>query len=1478
MSVRVKGSSGWLCRSAGLFVLTLLGNMALGQPTISTPVVSGEPGEPLVIPILLSEGTGIGSGVISLSFDETKLSVPVMTTPCGGRVVRGSLLTDAHVFIVSCSANRVLIGFGCGNVCSTLKAGMGSIAEISFDTVPGSPGPCGLSFELAGLADDIDASAVDTLLELGTCTIGSTGSAPADLSLFKTGPQTANAGAEIVYTLEGANAGPSSAFNVSITDTLPVGMIFDPVGSSPACTAQNGSVECLVGDLQAGESASVTLAAQIAPDAAGTALNAATISASNMDPDTTNNMSSVETTIQDISTDLSLSKTASPTLVLAEEEVTFRLTASNAGPRDAPESIVVDTLPGGLIFTPDRSSPSCSASGNRITCELGTIPIGQSRSAVIAAATTVLDFGELTNQASVQTSAGDPNLENNQASATFEVTPILLVPVSERRLAVVNTIQPAAGRELSALAVLPDGRLLMLLREQGPSDPASIVLADFSSQPAVMQSVVAPEAGASLGVAVDPQGQRAYVAVSAARGPLLTQGRNRVDVWNVTGMQPSFVSSIPTPGNSNLGPVAVESNESGTQIYVTDSGNGVLHVLEADVDEDLYSLAPGIFTNGTPVGLAVKSDRIFVSNRDDSTIRVIDPNLQPPGQLTATIQLDLDPSITITDIVCALSQPRCYAVYPSPNSLVAVIDTGSLSQIGNIDLTETHLALQHLALSDDGSSLFVLGSKERGDADVVVVDLSGQSHDQRIVLGTGAVDVVFAGTPDAVAYAATSTDIHILDSEASPFLLSPLVESLLLSDAFEDSNHNGTLDLGTERRFNLLREGDHIVGLREGDLDCIGEAIGSNPHPTLGTYQTWVFRLKDVLSAALSQNVVGKSLFRVAQSLLGISDSMTVTATFDSYDESLRPMSLQGEVLLGNVMPLSGRMDFIDSDQDGIIEGADLDGGALLPVMRVEPTTSDASGDGVDDYMMVGFNNKAFFPLADTNGDGIPDTVALDFDGDGTPDPDLPLMPALAGPTPPLPEIRLHFAQLGNGAQGETNIFSQVVLYNLATREAHVDMSYRGDSGEPLSLVINGEIVNGEQSVTIPPGGLRTLSTDGTGPLVSGSVTAISDTAIGGVLLFGGSVGVAGVGASRMFSEGFSAPMTVDSSQGINTGIAVANLEPAQALVILSLRDPEGTLLATGLLELAALGHSAIFVDQIEWAIMPDADLDFDNFFGTLSATSRHQLAATVIQTQPGEFATQPVAPPPMRSAGSAVSSGLARPAGPSPGLDQELYFAQFGNGSAGAAQIRSEIVLYNPAAAAANAELFFRDSTGQPLSLDLNGQQVDGQIAVVVPGNGLVRLASSGSGPIQTGWVRSRADRAMSGVVLFSGSAGAAGVGSGALILRGFEAPMETSTTGRIDTGIAVANLEETESNLSLILCDSEGVQLASAEVMLPAEGHLAQFLSQFPWQPAGETPLDFSEFEGVLKVRVEGKTSATVIQTRTGVFATLPVVPSLR
>ena len=59
--------------------------------------------------------------------------------------------------------------------------------------------------------------------------------------------------------------------------------------------------------------------------------------------------------------------------------------------------------------------------------------------------------------------------------------------------------------------------------------------------------------------------------------------------------------------------------------------------------------------------------------------------------------------------------------------------------------------------------------------------------------------------------------------------------------------------------------------------------------------------------------------------------------------------------------------------------------------------------------------------------------------------------------------------------------------------------------------------------------------------------------------------------------------------------------------------------------------------------------------------------------------------------------------------------------------------------------------------------------------------------------------------------------------------------------------------------------------EVTLPMMGHLALFVTQFDWNQL----VDFSAFEGILKVTSSGRIAATVIQTRPGQFATLPVTP---
>ena len=77
----------------------------------------------------------------------------------------------------------------------------------------------------------------------------------------------------------------------------------------------------------------------------------------------------------------------------------------------------------------------------------------------------------------------------------------------------------------------------------------------------------------------------------------------------------------------------------------------------------------------------------------------------------------------------------------------------------------------------------------------------------------------------------------------------------------------------------------------------------------------------------------------------------------------------------------------------------------------------------------------------------------------------------------------------------------------------------------------------------------------------------------------------------------------------------------------------------------------------------------------------------------------------------------------------------------------------------------------------------------------------------------------------------------------------------------------------LDLELVDPDGNVLATArldgESALAPNGHLSLFIDQVP----GDQATDFSDFVGLIRVRPSGKIAATVVQTRPGQFATMPV-----
>ena len=219
------------------------------------------------------------------------------------------------------------------------------------------------------------------------------------------------------------------------------------------------------------------------------------------------------------------------------------------------------------------------------------------------------------------------------------------------------------------------------------------------------------------------------------------------------------------------------------------------------------------------------------------------------------------------------------------------------------------------------------------------------------------------------------------------------------------------------------------------------------------------------------------------------------------------------------------------------------------------------------------------------------------------------------------------------------------------------------------------------------------------------------------------------------------------------------------------------------------------------------------------------------------------------------------------------LYFAQFGDGLG----LFSLVVLFSlNQVSEATGQIDILGAVGEGLSVDLNGEIIEGRKDFSVPSSGLLTLRTDGQGDLLAGSARITSDRHLEGVVLFGGDNGLAGVGSSPAFPFGFAAPMQRNEASQINSGIAVTRLSgdqdplgEDQGSLEMTLLDVGGAVLATASDQLPPNGHKALFVTEIGW----DTPLDFSDFIGTLQVTSSEPVTATVVQTRADELVTMPV-----
>lgn len=229
-------------------------------------------------------------------------------------------------------------------------------------------------------------------------------------------------------------------------------------------------------------------------------------------------------------------------------------------------------------------------------------------------------------------------------------------------------------------------------------------------------------------------------------------------------------------------------------------------------------------------------------------------------------------------------------------------------------------------------------------------------------------------------------------------------------------------------------------------------------------------------------------------------------------------------------------------------------------------------------------------------------------------------------------------------------------------------------------------------------------------------------------------------------------------------------------------------------------------------------------------------------------------------------------------GLEDTLYFAQFGNGGG----LQSDIVLTNLAGTSdVSGVIRFRNDDGDPLAVGVlpaggNGKLQLGvagptdSVAFEIPARGSLTVSTDGMGDLAAGTATVDSDGSLGGVIRFRNAIGIAGV-QDSRPARKFTLPARNQ--GGVDTGVAFLNPGASPVSLQLTLLGNDGQQVASQTVEgLAAGGHLARFIDEL------FNGTDLTDFQGSLLVEVTGGTAAAMpleLGSQPGEFTTLPVSP---
>jgi len=249
--------------------------------------------------------------------------------------------------------------------------------------------------------------------------------APATIEITKTanpvGP--VSAGADIGFDITVHNNGTQTTLGISVSDPLPVGIVWtaDPASNGASClidTAPNPDVlNCTKASLAAGASFTVHIHGTTDAADCGTVSNTANVATTNDGTDSDGASVVVQCP------DIKVTKTPDGASVNAGGLITWTIKVENIGAGTATGVVLTDTLPTGITWSnSDAGCQLTSGSPQVLTCNVGTLATGASKTYTVSGTSSKANCGPIVNTASA-TATNEPSnvLTNNSDNGSVTV-------------------------------------------------------------------------------------------------------------------------------------------------------------------------------------------------------------------------------------------------------------------------------------------------------------------------------------------------------------------------------------------------------------------------------------------------------------------------------------------------------------------------------------------------------------------------------------------------------------------------------------------------------------------------------------------------------------------------------------------------------------------------------------------------------------------------------------------------------------------------------------------------------------------------------------------------------------------------------------------------------------------------------------------------------------------------------------------------